>query len=159
MRGLFVTATDTNVGKTVLSASLVAAIAAHGRGVRAFKPMLTGLEEPPAGVGQEDSRPDHEILAAAAGMSPEEVAPFRFAAAVSPHLAAALEGTSIDPSRLLAAARAGGGQQISIVEGVGGLLVPLSEDYTVRDLAADLGLPLLIASRPGLGTINHTLLT
>ena len=88
----------------------------------------------------------------------------RYGPAVSPHLAAALAGERIDPAELRgarAAARRADGRvrETLIVEGVGGLLVPLAEGYTVRDLAGELGLPLLIAARPGLGTINHTLLT
>jgi dethiobiotin synthetase len=141
----------------VLSAALVAAIAAGGERVRAFKPVVTGLEEP---AGADGWPSDHVLLAAAAGMSAEAVSPLRFGPAVSPHLAAELAGEPIEPERLLAAAMAQDepGETL-IVEGVGGLLVPLSEDYSVRDLAVALGLPLLIAARPGLGTINHTLLT
>ena len=187
MRGLFITGTDTGVGKSVLSAALLAAIAAAGEPVRAHKPVVTGLDvagEP--GPGQAEAwPPDHELLARAAGMQPADVAPLRYGPAVSPHLAASLAGERVAPAQLLAAARgparADSGTRaddahtddgaradaaepaaatpIAIVEGVGGLLVPLAADYTVRDLAAQLGLPLLIAARPGLGTINHTLLT
>src|SRR5471032_1297444 len=97
-------------------------------------------------------------------MSPEDVAPLRFWAAASPHLAAALEGVEIDPAELLANARAAGSDpqgepRTVVLEGVGGLLVPLAAGYTVRDLAVELGLSLVIAARPGLGTINHTLLS
>ncbi|MEA2214569.1 MAG: dethiobiotin synthetase [Solirubrobacteraceae bacterium] len=157
MRGLFVTATDTGVGKSVLSAALLAAMHAAGRPVAAYKPVLTGGEEPPEGAWPADD----ELLALAAGMDPESVAPLRFGPAVSPHLAAQLSGATIDPRALLAeaerlAATRGGA---IVVEGVGGLLVPLAEDYLVRDLAVALALPVLIAARPGLGTINHTLLT
>jgi dethiobiotin synthetase len=187
VRGLFVTGTDTGVGKTVLSAALLAAIAAAGEPVRAHKPIVTGVDLASApGAGDAEAwPPDHELLAAAAGVQPDDVAPLRFEPAVSPHLAAALAGARVEPEQLLAAARGGahtsddadtgggthrsggaradGGEPadagIAIVEGVGGLLVPLAEDYTVRDLAAQLGLPLLIAARPSLGTINHTLLT
>jgi len=159
VRGLFVTATDTGVGKTVLSAALLAAMAAAGERARAFKPAVTGLDEP-AGAGAPGLWPaDHELLATAAGMSPEEVAPLRFGPAVSPHLAARLAGTRVDAGLLLERARASSTLGTLVVEGVGGLLVPLADDYTVCDLAAALGLPLLIAARPGLGTINHTLLT
>jgi len=160
VRGLFVTATDTGVGKTILSAALLAAMAAEGERTRAYKPVLTGLEEP-AEYGAHGYWPrDHELLAAITGMDPELIAPLRFGPGVSPHLAASLAGEDIDPAGLLA--RAGEShreQDILIVEGVGGLLVPLSEDYSVRDLAAALGLGVLIAARPSLGTINHTLLT
>lgn len=202
MRGLFVTGTGTGVGKTVLSAALLAAMSAAGVRVRAHKPIVTGLDEP-AG----EWPPDHELLARVAGMRPEEVAPLRYGPAVSPHLAARLAGETIDPDGVLARARSGARaavvagalvaagtptpmespaatgkgaaagtlaatgtptaagtempsvEETLIVEGVGGLLVPLADDFTVRDLAAALGLPVLIAAAPGLGTINHTLLT
>jgi dethiobiotin synthetase len=155
MRGLFVTGTDTGVGKTILSAALLAAMAAAGEQVRAHKPVVTGLEEP-AGTWP----PDHELLAAMAGMTPEDVAPLRYGPAVSPHLAAQLAGERIDPADLVARAQKAGDEETAlIVEGVGGLLAPLADDYTVRDFAVALGLPLLIAARAGLGTINHTLLT
>ena len=166
MRGLFVTGTDTGVGKTVLSAALLAAIAAEGGCVSAHKPAVTGLDEPGEAGTKGVWPPDHELLAAAAGMDAERVAPFRYGPAVSPQLAAELSGERIDRDRLLAAGAAaigngngGAPQRTLIVEGVGGLFSPLAEDFTVCDLAAALRLPLLIAARPGLGTINHTLLT
>ena len=152
MRGLFVTGTDTGVGKTVVAASIVTTLRARGEPVRAFKPVVTGTEEPdpvwPA---------DHELLARAAGMQPSDVTPITFGPAVSPHLAAELTGTGIEPAELVAHAK-GLGEPL-VAEGVGGLLVPLTPGYSVRDLAVDLALPLVIAARPGLGTINHTLLT
>jgi dethiobiotin synthetase len=159
MRGLFVTGTDTGVGKTVVSAALLASLAAAGESVRAYKPVVTGLEDPAEIAARGQWPPDHELLGTAAGMSPRDVAPLRYGPAVSPHLAAELAGERIDPERLLAAARAGTAGETLIAEGVGGLLTPLTEDYTVCDLAAAIGLPVLIAARPGLGTINHTLLT
>lgn len=159
MRGLFVTGTDTGVGKTVLSAALLAAMVAAGERPRAFKPVVTGLEEPTIGDRGEAWPADHELLALAAGTSPADVSPLSFGPAVSPHLAADLAGSPIDPRLLLSTARALGAEGPLIAEGVGGLLVPLTTAYSVCDLAVDLGLPLLIAARPGLGTINHTLLT
>jgi dethiobiotin synthetase len=159
MRGLFVTATDTGVGKTVLSAALVAALAATGESVRAFKPVVTGLGDEAEIAARGDWPPDHELLAAAAGMTPEEVTPLRYGPAVSPHLAARLAGERIDPAALLTAAHAHDGAGPLIVEGVGGLLTPLADEYSVCDLAVALELPVVIAARPGLGTINHTLLT
>jgi dethiobiotin synthetase len=156
MRGLFVTGTDTGVGKTILSGALLAAMSAAGEPVRAHKPVVTGLDESPHGAWPHD----HELLAAAAGMTPEAVSPLRYGPSVSPHLAARLAGEEIDPAGLLTRARrAGEGDGSLIVEGVGGLLTPLADHYAVRDLAVALGLPVLIAARPGLGTINHTLLT
>jgi dethiobiotin synthetase len=157
VRGLFVTATDTGVGKSVLSAALLAAMRAAGQTVAAYKPVLTGTEEPPGGEWPADDA----LLALAAGADPADVAPLRFGPAASPHLAAQLAGRPVDPRTLVAGARqlAGASEDAIIVEGVGGLLVPLDGDYLVRDLAVALGLPVLIAARPGLGTINHTLLT
>jgi dethiobiotin synthetase len=151
--GLFVTGTDTGVGKTVLAAALAAALRADGVDVAAFKPVVTGLDEP-----QDDRPADHELLAAAAGRPADEVTPHRFGPAVSPHLAAELAGTVLDPAALVAAAR-GLRADVVVAEGVGGLLVPLTLGYTVRDLAIDLGWPVVVAARPGLGTINHSLLT
>jgi dethiobiotin synthetase len=155
VRGCFVTGTDTGVGKTVLAAAIAAALRATGTRVAAFKPVVTGLDEP------EPGRPaDHELLGAAAGVRPAAVAPLRFGPPVSPHLAAELAGVEVDPAGLEAAARAAAvGAGAIVVEGVGGLLVPLTTGYTIRDLAHALGLPVLVAARPGLGTISHSLLT
>jgi dethiobiotin synthetase len=159
VRGLFVTGTGTGVGKTVLTAALLAAAAAAGELVVAHKPVLTGLDEPPGEWPR-----DHELLALLAGVTPEEVAPLRYGPAVSPHLAAELAGAHLDPAEVAASAIAAlrdadARGAVAVVEGVGGLLVPLAERYLVRDLAVRLGLPLLIAAPAGLGTINHTLLT
>ncbi len=160
MRGLFVTATDTGVGKTVVSAALLAAMAAEGEPVRAHKPVVTGLDEQSEGDVAGAWPADHELLAAAAGMAPDDVTPLRFGPAVSPALASTLAGARVEAAGLVGAARAAGeGGGTLIVEGVGGLLSPLAEDFTVCDLAAALALPMLVAARPGLGTINHTLLT
>jgi dethiobiotin synthetase len=153
MRGLFVTGTDTGVGKTVLAAALAAALRAGGADVAAFKPVVTGIDEP-----EDDRPPDHELLAAAAGRPAEEVTAHRLGPAVSPHLAAELAGTALDPPALVAAARSLRAEVV-VAEGVGGLLVPLTLGYSVRDLALDLGWPVVVAARPGLGTINHSLLT
>jgi dethiobiotin synthetase len=154
--GFFVTGTDTGVGKTVVAAALCAALRASGRRVAAVKPVLTGLDDADGAAWPLD----HELLARAAGGDPLRVAPRRFGPPASPHLAAQLAGTAIERAPLLAdVAAAAAGAEVAVVEGVGGLLVPLSPTYSVRDLAADLGLPLVIAARPGLGTINHTLLT
>jgi dethiobiotin synthetase len=155
VRGLFVTGTGTGVGKTIVSAALLAAMRDAGEQVRAYKPVVTGLAEPPG-----PWPPDHELLGLAAGMAPEEVAPLRFGPAVSPHLAASLSGESVDTAALVERAKATASNGATlIVEGVGGLLVPLADDFTVRDLAVELALPLVIAASPELGTINHTLLT
>jgi dethiobiotin synthetase len=118
---------------------------------------VTGLDEP-----DPDWPPDHELLARAAnaGQRPEQVSPYRYGPPLSPHYAAELAGETIEPALLVEAARrAAGADRVLVAEGVGGLMVPLTPGYLVRDLAVDLGLPLLVAARTGLGTINHTLLT
>jgi dethiobiotin synthetase len=154
--GVFVTGTGTEVGKTVVAAAIARTAAARGTSVAVFKPAVSGLAD------LDGAEPDHELLRRAAGSSQtdDEVAPYRYGPPVSPHLAADLAGEPIDPDRLRSAAgRAGAGADLLVVEGVGGFLVPLRSDYLVRDLAVDLGLPVVIAAAPGLGTINHTLLT
>src|SRR3954454_25006404 len=157
MRGIFVTATDTGVGKTVLAAAVCAALAERGERVAAFKPVVTGIDEEP------DEWPrDHELLARVATVrqKPSDVAPLSYGPAVSPHLAAEMAGDSIEPHELAAAARGAAEDADALVcEGVGGILVPLTPGYLVRDLAVELDLPVIIAARSGLGTINHTLLT
>jgi dethiobiotin synthetase len=165
-RGIFVTGTGTEVGKTVVAAAIARTFAAEGRRVAVFKPAVTGLDERPAEA-------DHELLrrASESTQRDEEIAPYRYSPAASPHLAAALAGEEIEPGRLLEIARAAAaGADVLVCEGVGGLLVPLRRfcnptgdksalSYLVRDLAADLGYPVVVAASPGLGTINHTLLT
>jgi len=156
LHGLFVTGTGTGVGKTVLAAAIIAALRARGAAPLAFKPVVTGLDDPPDPAWP----PDHELLGRAAGRRAADVALIGYGPPVSPHLAAELAGRPIDPQALLARLRAaadGGGPVV--IEGVGGLLVPLADGYDVRRFALALGLPVVIASRPGLGTINHTLLT
>jgi dethiobiotin synthetase len=157
LRGLFVAGTDTGAGKTVVAAAICAALAARGERVAAFKPVVTGLDEP-----VEEWPRDHELLAAcaSAGQSADDVAPRSFGPPVSPHYAAELAGEALEPALLVDAARAAAeGADALVCEGVGGLLVPLTPAYLIRDFARDLGLPLVIAARPALGTINHSLLT
>ena len=165
-KGFFVTGTGTGVGKTVVAAVLARDLRRRGATVAVFKPAVTGLDEP--------GEADHALLRRAAGseQSDDEIAPYRYGPPASPHLAAAQAGEEIDPERLRGAARdAAASADRLVCEGVGGLLVPLAwqvcsgernklaRPYLVRDLAVDLGLPLVIAASPGLGTINHTLLT
>jgi len=152
LRGCFVTGSDTGVGKTVVAAAIVASLRARGEPVSARKPVLTGVDEPDPLVPF-----DHELLALAGGGTPEEVAPLRYGPAVSPHLAAELAGAAIDVDALLADLRAAPAPVV--VEGIGGLLVPLAAGWDVRRLALELSLGVVVAARPGLGTINHTLLT
>jgi len=155
VRGLFVTGTDTGVGKSVVAAAICAGLAGQGRRVAAFKPVVTGIDDPPG-----DWPYDHDLLASVTGQEPAAVAPWQFGPPASPHLAAELDGATLEPTELLAAARRAGAYADALVcEGVGGLLVPITPGYLVRDFALDLGMPLVVAARPGLGTINHTLLT
>ena len=152
--GVFVTGTGTEVGKTVVAAVIARTLAATGKRVAVFKPAVTGLEE-----GGES---DHELLRRASGsdQSDEQIAPYRYGPPLSPHLAAELAGEEIDTDRVERAAEAAAdGADVIVCEGVGGLMVPLRPDYLVRNLAVALGHPLVIAAAPGLGTINHTLLT
>lgn len=155
--GVFVTGTDTGVGKTFLAASLVAALRAAGVEVRVRKPLLSGLAEQ---VG--DGPPhDHVLLAMVAGSdAPETIAPLRFDPSVSPHLAAREAGVEVDVDGLVADLKATvAASELTVVEGAGGLMVPIAGEFTYKDLAVELGLPVVIAARPGLGTINHSLLT
>lgn len=155
MEGVFVTGTGTEVGKTVVAAAIARTYAAAGSDVHVFKPVVSGLDEP--------GEPDHELLRRASGSAQSDVkiAPHRFAPPVSPHLAARLAGGKpIDPGALLAAGRAAAeGAEMLVCEGVGGYLVPIADHYLVRDLAREMALPIVIAASPGLGTINHSLLT
>lgn len=153
-RGVFVTGTGTEVGKTIVAAAIARTAAAQGQRVAVFKPAVSGLDE--------GGEPDHVLLrrAASSAQSDDEIAPYRFGPPVSPHLAAELAGEAIDPARLRdAAAAAARDADVLVAEGVGGFLVPLTLGYLVRDFAIDLGLDVVVAAAPGLGTINHSLLT
>jgi dethiobiotin synthetase len=181
-RGVFVTATSTEVGKTVVSAVLARTLSGEGKRVAVFKPCVTGMDEFPdydeaearaavadaviaTGSGVLPSvagLPDQAVLRAAAlsSQTDDEIAPYRYEPPMSPHLAAGLAGEEIDPERTMAAARAAAaGAEEIVCEGVGGLLVPLSPTWNVRSLAVELGYPLVVVAPPGLGSINHTLLT
>lgn len=158
MRGIFITGTGTEVGKSVVAAVTARTLAAKGERVAVFKPAVSGLDD----YDGTDDLPDHELLRLASGsqQSEDEIAPYRYGPPVSPHLGAELSGGAIDPATLRAgAAAAAEGADVLVCEGVGGFLVPLTLGYLIRDFARDLGLSIGIAAGPGLGTINHTLLT
>ncbi len=154
MRGLFVTATDTGVGKTEVSCALLAEARAGGLDAIGMKPAQSG-EAP--GEPSDAER----LVAACEGAEPlEAVCPYRFAAPLAPAVAARLEGRAVSMGRILDAARALAARHPAIlVEGAGGLLVPLTERETYADLAVALGLPVVLVARAGLGTVNHVALT
>lgn len=151
MRGLFVTGTDTNVGKTFVGCALARGLRAAGVDVGVMKPAETGVPE---------SGPlDANALRIAAGVDDpiEDVCPERFALPASPEVAARAEGRSVSLAAIRAAfSRLAGRHEFMLVEGAGGLLVPLDRETDMADLARELGLPVLIVTRARLGTINHT---
>jgi dethiobiotin synthetase len=156
--GLFVTGTDTGVGKTVVAATIARLMTAGGHRVGVLKPVATGVAD---GRG-DDAR---ALMDAIGGDVPQEwVVPIVFEKPLAPPVAARRSGARLEWGRLLDgvgraldgwAARA----EVMVVEGVGGLLCPLAEGKTVADLAIALDYPLVIVARRGLGTLNHTLLT
>ncbi|MFZ0090680.1 MAG: AAA family ATPase, partial [Solirubrobacteraceae bacterium] len=120
LRGCFVTGTDTGVGKTVVAGAIVARLRQAGVAVRALKPLITGLDEPPDSVWPAD----HELLAGLSGRAPADVILRGYGPPVSPHLAAELaddDGPSL--ASLIAGVRAAAENALTVVEGVGGLLV------------------------------------
>jgi dethiobiotin synthetase len=149
-RGLFVTGTDTGVGKTVVSATL---FHRHrgGRILRYWKPIQTGIEsdDDTADVARLAACDDGEIFDHGV----------RLARPVSPHLAARRSGYTIDVDQLLEPFRHEDRDVRWIVEGAGGVLVPINDRETMADLMVRLGLPVVVVARTALGTINHTLLT
>ena len=157
MAGLFITGTDTGVGKTFVARGIASALRARGRRVGVLKPIETGCG------GALDRRPaDALALRAAAGsnLPLDRICPYRLDAPLAPDVAARLENVRIDPARIAAAFRAlEQDHDVTLVEGAGGLLVPILDRYSMADLARDLGLPLLVVVDSKLGAINHTLLT
>ena len=152
MRGLFITATDTGAGKTFVTAVVARTLRRQGTMVRVCKPVATGAD-----WVSDDTR----ILAEAAD-DPDYAAitPWVFPAPAAPPVAARLAGAVLRLEELTNAVRrrAESGTLV-LVEGIGGLLCPLTERETVADWAAELGLPLVVVARRSLGTLNHTLLT
>ena len=152
---LGVVGTDTDAGKTVVAAAVTAALRGRGRRVAAVKPVATGVEPGEAGA-------DATLLARASGADPADCLLMGLRLPRSPLAAARAEGRQVDVEGLLAELRSRAGApdtDLLVVEGVGGLLVPLDERHTVRDLMRRLDAPVLIAGRAGLGTIGHCALT
>ena len=158
MPGLLVTATGTEVGKTFVTSGLLRAARRAGQTAAALKPVLTGYAAvdalfSDAGrllVAQGDAVDDAAVAA---------ISPWRYAAPLSPDMAAAAEGR--DPPGLSAVAdfchAALVSERLTLIEGIGGLMVPLDRRHTILDLAAELALPILLVSPTALGTISHTL--
>lgn len=155
MRGLFVTGTDTGVGKTALTAGVVLALRGRGHSVGVVKPIQSGaLAADPDG--------DAMLLKRWTGVAEaaSELAPYCFAAPLAPLVAADLEGREVRLAEVVEAVQAVADRYESvIVEGAGGLLVPVGANWTVADLAYALGLPVLVVARAALGTVNHSALT
>ena len=152
--GVFVTGTDTGVGKTVVSCALARALRAAGRDVGVLKPAETGV--PPEGAL------DARALREAAGVEDplEDVCPVQLALPAAPTVSAEAENTRVDLDVIRSAwGRLRKRHEVMIVEGAGGLLVPLADKCTMADFAAELELPVVVVARAALGTINHTLLT
>ena len=150
MKSFFITGTDTNVGKTVIAAALAAVLKKKGTDVGVMKPVATG--------GWDDAR----FLIKGSGVKDNVflVNPYCLATPVAPAIAASIENIKMDIGRIKAAYdELSRRHEMLIVEGVGGLLVPIYKKYLVTDLIKDLDLPIIIVATPGLGTINHTLLT
>lgn len=150
MKNVFITGTDTGVGKTLVAAALAAVLRKKGTDVGVMKPVATG--------GWDDAR----LLASAAEVKDNLflVNPYCLGTPVAPAVAAEIEGIKIDIRKIKSAYETlSNRHDVLVVEGVGGLLVPIYKSYMVTDLINDLKLPVIIIARPGLGTINHTLLT
>lgn len=155
MRGLFVTGTDTGVGKTVVAGGLARRLADRGFRVGVLKPVETGC--PPGAT------PADGAFLAAAARTPggaDAVVPVRYAEPLAPLVAARREGRPVDVRAIEEAyERVRAENDVVLVEGAGGLSVPITEDLDMAGLAARFGLPLLVVARPDLGTLNHTFLT
>ena len=159
--GIFVTGTDTGVGKTIVSAALLCVLKSAGVDAVYMKPVQTGCRRKSGKL----LAPDLELACSLAGACPPEserkfMAPYLFRRACSPHLAARIEKRNIRLSKIISSFRAlKRRHDFIIVEGAGGVLTPLSRECSMLDVMQALALPVIVVARPGLGTINHTLLT
>lgn len=156
MQGLFITATDTGAGKTYLTAAVARSLRRQGRLFRVCKPVATGAEARDGELLSADTR---RLAEAAGDPDPGQVTPFVFPLPAAPPVAARYAGASLTLEAVADAVRRRAAGMPVLVEGVGGLLCPLTERETVADLVAVLGLPLVVVARRSLGTLNHTLLT
>jgi dethiobiotin synthetase len=156
-KAIFITGTDTGVGKTIASAVIAMLLRRKGHSVGVMKPVTSGCIEREGKLVSEDA----ELLAFAAGTEvTSDSAPYLLKAPLAPSLAASMEGVRIDFQVIRDAyQRLSEQYEYLIVEGAGGLMVPVTGGMLISDLANFLGLPIAVIARPGLGTVNHTLLT
>ena len=153
---IFITGTDTGVGKTLVAAALASHFSLKGLKVGVMKPIETGVNNPA------DLGPDATLLRWAADSSDDEslISPYRFPLPVAPCQAATAAKEQIDIDKIVKAYQTlRQDKDIVLVEGAGGLMVPIRGGFIMADLARQLGLPLLVITHPRLGTLNHTLLT
>lgn len=158
VRGVFVTGTDTGVGKTRVAAGLLLALRARGLHALGMKPVSCGCPMTPAGLRHEDAL----LLRACgseSGLAYETVNPYAFAPPVSPHLAAAQAGVDIEPTKLREALQALSRADFVVVEGAGGWHAPIGSNETMADIARALALPVVMVVGVRLGCLNHALLT
>jgi dethiobiotin synthetase len=155
---IFVTATGTDIGKTYLAAGLIRHLRARGETVDALKPVVSGFDE------TDFAGSDPAVLVEALGRDPSldeitKISPWRFAAPLSPDMAAAREGRAIDFDQLVEFSRAAiaAHRGTLLIEGVGGMMVPLDNRHTVLDWMTALDLPVLVVAGSYLGTLSHTL--
>ncbi len=156
MQGYFITGTDTNVGKTVVTACLATLFKSRGEDVGVMKPIETGVDP------ECSAKSDAKFLMEVTGVQDalEDVCPYRLKTPASPYQAARIEEKDLDPEKIMERFRAlQSKHSMMLVEGIGGLLVPITQRYNVADLALQMNLPLIIVSRIQIGTLNHTLLT
>jgi dethiobiotin synthetase len=157
-KGFFIAGTDTGVGKTLVAAALIQALSQTGRRVVGMKPIAAGAEVTAHGLRNDDA-----LALRAAGNVDVDYAltnPYCFPAPVSPHIAAREAGVHVDIGRIVASYKALATQaDLVIVEGAGGWLAPLDDQYTMADIAKALDLPVILVVGLRLGCLNHTLLT
>jgi dethiobiotin synthetase len=157
-RGIFISGTDTGVGKTIVAAAIALYLRKAGIRVAVLKPVTSGAVV----IGGRLCSEDAELLRwAATCTAPDaDIAPYLLREPLAPSESAAREGIVIEIGPIREAfERLSVNHDFVIVEGAGGLLVPLANDLLVADLVEELSLPLLIVARPNLGTVNHTLMT
>ncbi len=158
MKGYFITGTDTGVGKTVVTACLATLFKSRGEDVGVMKPIETGVNPKCSSSANSDAKFLMEVTGVQDSL--EDVCPYTLKSAASPYQAARIEGRELDPEKILERFRTLQSRHtMMLVEGIGGLLVPITGDFDVADLALKMDLPLIIVSRVRLGTLNHTLLT